>query len=166
MYPVTAAEAARFGDLLVVAVPVGRYADLPLAGLAGTTIVDTGNYHPQRDGHLPELDLDRTTSSELLQVRAPGASVVKALNSMCADHLRDFGREASAMTRYGIPVSGDDPAAKRRVFDLVEQLGFEPVDAGGLADGGRRHQPGSAVYGADLTGPQLRERLVAAAVAG
>lgn len=157
--PVAAEEAAWSGDLVVISVPVGRYPDLPPDGQPGRTVVDTGNYYPERDGHLPELDQDRTTSSELLQARLRGALVVKAFNAIRADHLREFGREASAMWRYGIPVSGDDPAAKRRVLDLIEQIGFEPVDAGGLADGGRRHQPGTPVYGVELSGAQLRDRL-------
>jgi predicted dinucleotide-binding enzyme len=157
--PVTAEEAAGFGDLVVVAVPVGRYGELPTEGVPGRTVIDTGNYYPQRDGHIPALDADRTTSSELLQARLPDAHVVKAFNAIRANHLVEYGRQASAMWRYGIPVSGDDPVAKRRVLDLVEQVGFEPVDAGGLADGGRRHQPGTPVYGVDLPGDELAARL-------
>ncbi|MDG4833749.1 NAD(P)-binding domain-containing protein [Solwaraspora sp. WMMD1047] len=169
LHPVAAQEAAGYGDLVVVAVPVGRYDELPTGGVPGRTVIDTGNYYPQRDGHLPALDADRTTSSELLQARLPDARVVKAFNAIRAHHLVEYGRQSSAMWRYGIPVSGDDPTAKRRVFDLVEQVGFEPVDAGGLADGGRRHQPGSPVYGVDLPGDELAARLarpVRAAPAG
>jgi predicted dinucleotide-binding enzyme len=75
------------------------------------------------------------------------------------DRLRDYGRPGGAMTRYGIPVSGDDNAAKLTVVDLVDEMGFEPVDAGDLAQGGRKHQPGAAVYLADLPANQLRARL-------
>nr|MDT0660213.1 NAD(P)-binding domain-containing protein [Micromonospora sp. DSM 115978] len=157
VHPVPAPEAAAFGDLMVVAVPVGRYRELPTDGPAGRTVIDTGNYYPQRDGHLPELD--RVTSSELLQARLPDAYVIKAFNAMRAAHLAEYGRQSSAEWRYAIPVSGDDPAAKRRVLDLVEQVGFEPVDAGGLAEGGRRHQPGTPAYGADLSGADLRALL-------
>ncbi|MEE6263882.1 NADPH-dependent F420 reductase [Plantactinospora sonchi] len=153
-----AADAARFGDVVVVSVPFGRYADLPAEEMSGKTVIDTGNYYPERDGHHQDLDQDRTTSSELLQQRLSGARVVKAFNAMRWDHLRDFGRQSSAQRRYGIPVSGDDPGAKRQVADLVEQVGFEPVDAGSLAEG-RRHQPGTEVYLADLTGAELHGRL-------
>jgi 8-hydroxy-5-deazaflavin:NADPH oxidoreductase len=156
---VTAEEAAEFGDVVVVAVPFGRYRDLPADALRGTIVIDAGNYYPQRDGHIAELDDDRTTSSELVQQQLPGARVVKAFNAMQAGHLRDFGREGGAAQRYGIPVSGDDADAKRQVFELIEQLGFEPVDAGGLAEGGRKHQPGTEVYTADLSAGDLRDRI-------
>ncbi len=79
---VTAEEAARFGDLVVVSVPFGRYRELPTEGVASKVVVDTNNYYPQRDGHFEELDRDRTTSSELLQAHLPGARVVKAFNAI------------------------------------------------------------------------------------
>jgi 8-hydroxy-5-deazaflavin:NADPH oxidoreductase len=88
-----------------------------------------------------------------------GSHVVKAFNAMQAGHLRDFGHEGGANQRYGIPVSGDDPKAKQAVFELIEQLGFEPVDAGHLAEGGRKHQPGTDVYLADLWAADLRARI-------
>ncbi|MDG4790282.1 NADPH-dependent F420 reductase [Micromonospora sp. WMMD1102] len=156
--PVTVPEAARFGEVVVVSVPVGRYAELPAEPMAGRTVIDTGNYYPERDGRDPALDQDRTTSSELLQQHLPEAHVVKAFNTMRWDHLREYGRQSSAQRRYGVPVSGDDPAAKRRVADLIEQVGYEPVDAGRLAEG-RRHQPGTPVYLADLDGAELHRQL-------
>ncbi|MFY1688308.1 NADPH-dependent F420 reductase [Plantactinospora sp. WMMB782] len=156
--PVTAPEAARFGEVVVVSVPVGRYPELPVEPMAGKTVIDTGNYYPERDGRDPALDQDRTTSSELLQRHLPEAHVVKAFNTMRWEHLREYGRQSSAQRRYGIPVSGDDPDAKRRVADLIEQVGYEPVDAGRLAEG-RRHQPGTPVYLADLDGAELHRKL-------
>ena len=154
---VTTEEAARFGDVVVAAIPFGRYRDLPADELAGKTVVDTTNYRRQRDGSVPELDDERNiTSSELVQHHLKSAHVVKAFNAMQWDHLRAYANEGRADQRYGIPVSGDDPDAKQQVCDLIEQLGFEPVDAGSLAEGGRRHQPGTAVYGADLWGEDLR----------
>ncbi|GAB2930137.1 NAD(P)-binding domain-containing protein [Micromonospora polyrhachis] len=156
---VTAEEAAQGGDLVIVSVPFGRYAELPVAGTADKTVIDTTNYYPERDGHLPELDRDETTSSELVQAHLRDAYVIKTFNTMYWEHLRDFGRQSSAQFRYALPVSGDDERAKRTVFDLVELLGFDPVDVGMLATGGRRQQPGTPVYGADLTAAQLRDRL-------
>jgi predicted dinucleotide-binding enzyme len=155
----TVEEAARDGDLVIVAVPFGAYRDLPADELSGKTVVDAGNYHPSRDGHVADLDDGRVTSSELVQQHLPGAHVIKAFNAMRWDHLSEYGREGGSNRRYGIPVSGDDPAAKKQVFDLIEELGFEPVDAGGLADGGRKQQPGSDVYTADLWAGELRERI-------
>lgn len=155
----TPAQAAEFGEVVVVSVPFGRYAELPSRELAGKTVIDTMNYNPERDGHYPDLDTGRTTSSELVRSHLPGARMVKAFNTMRWDHLRDYGREAGAGLRYGIPAAGDDEHAKRRVFQLVEQIGFGPVDSGDLATGGRRQQPGSEVFLADLTEHELHGRL-------
>lgn len=156
---VTADEAAAFGDVVVVSVPFGRYREVPGASLAGKVVIDTNNYYPQRDGHFADLDADRTTSSELLQGHLRGARVVKAFNAIRWNLLRDEGRPAGAPDRLGIPLSGDDEVAKETVAGLIDQIGFDPVDAGGLSDGGRRHQPGSPVYAAGLTGNELRDRL-------
>jgi predicted dinucleotide-binding enzyme len=157
-HAVTVEEVARYGDVIVVAVPFGHYRDLPTDDLDGKTVIDAGNYYPERDGHVAELDAGRTTSSELAQQHLDGARVVKAFNAMRFDHLREYGHEGGAGHRYGIPVAGDDAAAKKQVFDLIEQLGYEPVDAGHLADG-RKFQPRTAVYTADLGAEDLRARI-------
>ena len=154
---VTVVEAARFGDIIVSAIPFGRYRDLPADELAGKTVIDTSNYRRLRDGSVPELDVARNaTSSELVQHHLASATVVKAFNAMRWDDLRGYASAGGADHRYGIAVSGDDPAAKRRVCDLIEQLGFEPVDAGPLAEGGRKHQPGADVFAANLWAEDLR----------
>jgi len=157
-HAVTVEEAARFGDVAVVTVPLKAYRELPADGLASKTVIDSCNYYPDRDGHIAALDDDSTTSSELIQQHLAGAHVIKAFNAMRFDHLRDYGHEGGANQRYGIPVAGDDPAAKKQVFDLIEQIGFEPVDAGGLADS-RSFQPGTDVYTADLPAAELRNRI-------
>ena len=156
LHPATAAEAAGAGELVLLAVPFGRYAELPAGPLAGRLVVDATNYRPAVDGPYPELDLDWTTSSELVRAYLRGATVVKAFNTMRADQLRDYGHEAGALERYGLPLAGDDDAAKRRVEDLMEQFGFDPVDVGDLANGGRRMQPGGTAYGVVAAGPRLR----------
>lgn len=157
----TAADAARFGDVVVVSVPFGRYRELPTAGMAGKVVIDTNNYYPQRDGHFEELDGDRTTSSELLQAHLQGARVVKAFNATYWEHLRDFGRPSGDPGRIGIPISGEDKDAKRTVAALIDEIGFDAVDAGTLGQGGRKHQPGGPVYAADLRTEELRARLAA-----
>jgi hypothetical protein len=157
----TATDAARFGELVVVSVPLGRYRELPTAGFDGKVVIDTSNYYPNRDGHLEELDTDHTTSSELLQEHLAGARVVKAFNAMNGERLRDLGRPSGDPARIGIPISGDYADTKRTVAELIDQIGFEAVDAGTLAEGGRKHQPGTPVYGADLTPDELHARLSA-----
>ncbi|BCJ68871.1 NADPH-dependent F420 reductase [Polymorphospora rubra] len=158
---VSPAEAARIGEVVVVSVPFRAYADLPTDGLAGKTVIDTTNYMPDRDGHIPELDEDRTTSSEMVQAHLRDAHVVKAFNTMRWDHLRDYHHEAGAQVRYGIPLAGDDIQAKRCVQQLIEEIGFAPVDSGGLATGGRRQQPGSPAFLSDQTADQLQATLSA-----
>jgi hypothetical protein len=157
----TAAEAERFGDLVVVSVPFGRYRELPTEAVAGKVVVDTNNYYAQRDGHFEELDRDRTTSSELLQTHLSGARVVKAFNAILWKRLRDDGRPGGDAERIGIPISGDDEQAKRTVAALIDQIGFDAVDAGTLAEGGRKHQPGTPAYTDGLPTGELRARLAA-----
>jgi 8-hydroxy-5-deazaflavin:NADPH oxidoreductase len=157
----TTADAALFGDVVVVAIPMGRYRDVPTDVVTGKVVIDANNYYPQRDGHFDELDSDRTTSSELLQAHLPGARVVKAFNAILWVHLRDDGRPARDPERLGIPISGDDDEAKRTVAELIDQIGFDPVDAGTLAQGGRKHQTGGPAYTQGLPTADLRARLAA-----
>jgi 8-hydroxy-5-deazaflavin:NADPH oxidoreductase len=152
-------EAMRFGDAIAVAIPLGRVAELPADAAAGKVVIDANNYYASRDGQIAELDDDRTTSSELLQRHLRGARVVKAFNTMRAQHLRDLGRPAGDPQRLALPISGDDDEAKRLVAGLIDEIGFDAVDAGSLAEGGRKHQPGSAAYGVDLTADELRAAL-------
>jgi predicted dinucleotide-binding enzyme len=153
----TPEEAARC-DVVVVSVPYGRLRDLPTEDLRRKIVVDTNNYYPQRDGHFEELDDDRATSSELLQAQL-GARVVKAFNAMYWEHLRDYGRAVGDPDRLGIPISGDDTHAKRVVAGLIDEIGFDAVDAGSLANGSRKHQPGAPAYAADLRTAELRALL-------
>lgn len=116
------------------------------------------NYYPQRDGQIEELDSGQTTSSELLQRHLDGAFVVKAFNTIRWDRLRDEARPGSATGHIGIPIAGDDEAAKRQVDDLIAEIGFDGVDAGPLA-AGRKFQPGTEVYGADLPSAELAAKI-------
>ena len=135
-------EAAEFGDIVVVSVPFGRYRELPRDGVAGKVVIDTNNYYPNRDGQFQELDNDRTTSSELLQEHMRGSRVVKAFNGIAAANLRDSGRPGGDSERIGIPISSDDAEAKRVVADLIDEIGFDAVDAGTLAEGGAEARTG------------------------
>jgi hypothetical protein len=143
----TTAEAAEAGDIVVVSIPLKAYASVPAGPLAGKTVADTGNYYPQRDGQLPELDSGELTSSELLQRQLPGAAVVKVFNNIYYRHLRSLARPAGAADRSFLPIAGDDPAARAAVTAFLDSIGFGAVDAGPLAEG-RRFEPGTAAYGA------------------
>jgi 8-hydroxy-5-deazaflavin:NADPH oxidoreductase len=155
----TTEDAARFGEVVVVSVPFGRYREVPTDAVADKVVIDTNNYYPQRDGHFEEVDSDRTTSSELLQAHLGGARVVKAFNAIVWTRLRDEGRPRGDSGRIGIPISGDDEAAKQTVAELMDQIGFDAVDAGTLAEGGRKHQAGAPAYTQGLPTAELRALL-------
>ncbi len=146
--------AAAAGPVVVVAIPMGRYRELPAHQLAGKVVVDANNYYPGRDGSIPELDANTITSSELLAASLDGARVVKAFNTIYFEHLRDQGTPAGTPGRRALPIAGDDPQAKRTVASLIDDLGFDVVDVGALADG-RRQGPGTPVYNIALTRDEL-----------
>jgi 8-hydroxy-5-deazaflavin:NADPH oxidoreductase len=155
----TVDEAARFGDIVVVAIPLKDYRDVPADAVAGKVVIDTMNYYPQRDGHFEQLDSGETTGSEMLAEHLPDSFVVKAFNSIRFDSLRDKARPGADERHLGIPISGDDESAKQEVDDLLAEIGFDGVDAGPLGEGGRKHQVGSELYGVELPSAELAERL-------
>jgi 8-hydroxy-5-deazaflavin:NADPH oxidoreductase len=167
----TVPEAARFGQLVAVAIPPAAILDLPPEPFAGRIVIDANNYYPEPGARLPQLDAGETTSSELLGSLLPDARVVKAFNTIYFMRLLDDSRpDLPAEERLAVPVAGDDAEAKRAVLDLVDRIGFAGVDAGSLADS-RRQQPGSRVWEAFaearrreevLTADRLRELLAAA----
>ena len=156
----TVEEAAEHGDVVLIAIPFKARETLPADELADTVVIDAMNYYPARDGHIAELDEDITTSTELLGRHLYGSRLVKAFNTMAAGTLEDeSGRPAGDHSRLVILAAGDDEHAKRTVMELIDELGFDPVDTGTLAEGGRLQQPGSPVFGAELTNPEAREAL-------
>lgn len=158
----TVADAARFGDLALVAIPLRAYPDLPADAFTGKIVMDANNYYPERDGQIEALDSGSTTSSELLAGHLPGATVVKAFNTMYYATLASGGRlDAPRDDRLALFIAGDDADAKRRVGELIEQLGYAAVDTGSLAEGGRRQQPDSPIYNRPMTAAEARTQLVA-----
>jgi len=157
----SAVDAAKAGDIVVVTVPLKNYRDVPVAPLAGKIVIDTNNYYPQRDGHIPELDNESTTTSELLQSHLPASKVVKAFNHIYAAHLTTDGQPAGSKNRRGLVIAGDDAGAKAEVAALLDSFGFDAVDAGPLKEGWRiqRDTPG---YGPRRTAEELRGDLAAA----
>ncbi|HEY8561924.1 MAG TPA: NAD(P)-binding domain-containing protein [Pyrinomonadaceae bacterium] len=148
----SAEEAARFGEIVLVSIPFGRYKELPADALAGKIVIDSNNYYPERDGSYAELDHDDTTSSELLQEHLAGAKIVKAFNTIWFEHLKTQGdRDLPIEQRRVIFISGDDAEAKKTVADLIEGIGFAAYDTGSLREGGKNQQPGTAIYNRNLT---------------
>ena len=162
--PVTAHEAVREKDVVVVTIPEKNVPQLPddlFAGVGdGVVVVDTGNYYPRhRDGLIAEIEKGMPESVWVAQQL--GRPVVKAFNNIYAQHLREHGRPPGSAGRIALPVAGDDQAAKSTVMGLVEELGFDAVDAGGLEESWRQ-QPGTPVYAADLDADGLRRALAEA----
>jgi 8-hydroxy-5-deazaflavin:NADPH oxidoreductase len=157
----TTIEAATAGEVVVVSIPLKHYREVPVEPLAGKIVIDTNNYYPQRDGHIPELDNESTTTSELLQSHLPHSRVVKAFNHIYAAELTTHGQPAGSKNRRALVITGDDPAAKATVTRLLDQFGFDTVDAGPLKEGWRiqRDTPG---YGPRRTADELRKDLAAA----
>ncbi|UGT62213.1 NADPH-dependent F420 reductase [Nocardia asteroides] len=134
--------AAEFGDIPVLAVPLGAYPKLPGNAFAGKTVLSTGNYYPHRDGRIEQLDSLQSTTAEFEQSLLPGAVIVKAFNNILFHHIPNL---AHSCPRTALPIGGDDSVAKARVSTIVNTLGFDPVDAGTLAESWR-FEPESGAY--------------------
>src|SRR5690348_17381323 len=121
----TAGQAAEAGDLVVVSVPVKAFAEIPAKPLAGKPVLDTGNYYPQRDGQIEELDTGALTSSGLLQRYLDQAQVVKVFNNIFFKHLLSLARPSGAADRTALPIAGDDQAAKAAVTAYLDSIGYD-----------------------------------------
>jgi predicted dinucleotide-binding enzyme len=162
--PVTVEQAARAGDVVIVTIPMKAIPRLPPGLFDGVpedvVVVDTGNYYPQqRDGEIDPIERGTTESRWVSQhLRRP---VVKAFNNIYAQHLLERGKPKGAAGRIALPVAGDDRHAKDVVIGLLDQLGFDGVDAGSL-DESWRQQPATPVYVTDLDAEGVRKALTAA----
>ena len=157
--PVTVREAARGKDLVIISIPEKSIRDLPKDLFAAgdrAVVVDTGNYYPKRDGRIAAIE-DGTPESQWVAQQL-GRPVVKAFNTMYAQHLLERGRAADQRGRIALPVAGDDSSAKAVVLQLIDELGFDGVDAGTLAESWKQ-QPGTPVYGADLKADETQSAL-------
>ncbi len=157
--PVT--EAARGAELVVVTIPEKNIPHLPATifdgAVEGVVIMDTGNYYPQqRDGRIDAIEAGMTESGWVAQQL--GRPVVKVFNNIYAQHLLEHGQPAGTPGRIALPVAGDDEEAKAVVLHLLDELGFDGVDAGGL-DESWRQQPGTPVYGTDFDVNGVRHAL-------
>jgi 8-hydroxy-5-deazaflavin:NADPH oxidoreductase len=149
--PVQLADAARDKDLVIVTIPEKGVPELPrdlfATASTSTVVVDTGNYYPKRDGKIAPIE-DGETESRWVSAQL-GRPVVKAFNTIYAHNIVDRPRPKGDEKRLALPVAGDDTHAKQVVMQVIDQIGFDSVDAGGLDDSWRQ-QPGTPVYGAEL----------------
>ena len=156
--PVEVRDAVKGVDVVVVTIPMKALRDLPKDLFADTSpelvVIDTCNYYPQqRDGKIAEIEDDGMTESAYVESQI-GFPVIKAFNNIYAQHLMDKGLPIDAKDRIALPVAGDDGGKKDVVMSLVNELGFTPVDNGGLDDSWRQ-QPGTPCYGKDLDQNEL-----------
>lgn len=162
--PVTATDAARAGELVIVTIPMKNLSKLPRDLFQGTfegvAVVETCNYYPrQRDGRIQPIE-DGLPESRYVEQQL-GRPVVKAFNNIYADHLMNLGKPAGTKGRIGLPVAGDDQKAKSLVMKIMDEIGFDPVDAGGL-DESWRQQPDTPVYATDHDAEGVRRALAQA----
>lgn len=157
----TAQDAVDQSDLVLIAVPWTKREETlgEIDGWDEKIVVDAMNAYTE-DFEIE--DLGSKTSSEFTRALVPGARVVKAFNTVFYKRLASEGKPAGKKDRLAMPVASDDPAAKRVVMDLIDEIGFDPVDNGGLVEGGRKQQPGSPIYNQPLTAKELKERLARA----
>jgi 8-hydroxy-5-deazaflavin:NADPH oxidoreductase len=162
--PVTNEQAARAGEVVIITIPERNIEKLPGDLFSGVpdsvVVVDTGNYYPrQRDGRIEAIE---TGMPESVWVATQlGRPVIKAFNDIYAEHLGKLGKPRSTPGRIALPVAGDDARAKAVVMKLVDELGFDPVDAGTL-DESWRQQPGTPVYTQDFDAEGVRQALASA----
>jgi 8-hydroxy-5-deazaflavin:NADPH oxidoreductase len=157
----TSEDAAAAGDFAVVTIPLKAYRDVPVEPLAGKVVIDTDNYYPRRDGVVPELEDESTTVSELLQAHLPTSKVVKGFNHIPFGDITTDGTPAGTDNRRAIGIAGDDADAKNLVTRLYDEIGFDAVDAGSLAEGWRL-QRDTPAYGIRRNARELRVDLAAA----
>jgi|GEM_PF-69967 len=157
----TAVEAGVFGEVVIVSIPFGAYDKLDAGSLSKKVVLDTCNYYPHRDGVYPKLDDSSETTGELLARHLPESRVVKAFNAILQDDLRTSARSAGASARRALPVAGDDKIARNIVAGILDQFGFDVVDAGPMTESWR-FERGMPAYCVPLNRAELVDALAAA----
>ena len=151
----TVDDAAKSGDIVLVAVPLHARAEVPVEPLEGKVVIDANNYYPERDGRIEALDTNASTTSELLQEHLPQSHVVKAFNNINAAQIPTDGLPAGDENRRALPIAGNNSDAKLAVAQFLDSLGYDAVDLGPLTESWRVERDTPA-YGAKVTADELR----------
>lgn len=159
-HAVSATEAARQGDIIILAMPLSKYQQVPRDELAGKLVIDGMNYWWETDGDRDAFMSVGVASSNAVQDYLSESRVVKALNHMGYHDLHNEPRAAGAPGRKAIALAGDDQADIDEVSQLIDHLGFDPLYIGELTKG-RRLEPGGPVFGVNVDLAALRELLTA-----
>lgn len=152
----TAENAVAHADLVILALPLGKYRTISAKALAGKLVIDAMNYWWEVDGNDEALAHPATSSSELVQDFLVGARVVKALSHMGYHHLFDETKPAGTPGRKAIAIAGDNPEDNETVAEFVDSLGFDPVIIGSLARG-KILEPGHELFGANVDKTELQK---------
>lgn len=154
--PTTADALAKRSDIVILALPLGKYQQLDADALRGCIVVDAMNYWWETDGNREDLASPKSSTSELVAAHLEGARVVKGFNHMGYHDLDEGPLPASAPERRAIAIAADDVEAAELVSDLIDSMGFDPVSIGALA-AGRSLEPGMPAFGANVTASELLE---------
>ncbi|VEU24065.1 DEKNAAC105121 [Brettanomyces naardenensis] len=141
----TTAEAVKFGDIVLLAIPLYRVKDLDASLFKGKIVIDANNYYPSRDGHIPVLDAKKTTSTGYVEDLLPGARLVKTFNSIFAGDIAVGKQKLANGHKRALPIAGDDKEAKKAVTELLESIGYDVYDYGGISDSWRQ-EPNTPTY--------------------
>ena len=148
-------DVAKHSDVVILALPLGKFRTLPKQALEGKLVIDAMNYWWEVDGSRDDILPSDQSSSEAVQEFLTGSHVVKAFNHMGYHDLFDEHKPAGAPNRKAIAVAGDDSNSVDVVSKLVNRLGFDPVVVGDLADGSKL-EPGTNMFGANVDADGIR----------
>ena len=154
----TSAEVANQADLVILAIPLGRYKQLPKDHLKGKLVIDAMNYWWEIDGDRPDLTNPETSSSEVVQHFLNESRIVKAFNHIGYHDLHNETRPEGSPERKGVAIAGDNANDIASVVDLVNALGFDPLIIGPISEG-KKLQPGGPIFGAHVNTKKLQRMI-------
>lgn len=155
-FAMTSNEVAQWADVIILAIPLGKFRQLPVEALKGKVVIDATNHWPEVDGPREEIIPDSLSSSEAIQQFLPESRVVKAFSHMGYHELRDWARPVGSDERKALAIASDNDTAASYVAKIVSELGFEPVTIGRLSRG-RVLEPGQVGFGLVTSATKLKD---------